>query len=60
MIDPGIAFERQSSLVQRALDSIGRAPIATEELAREVFGLQTAPAGLASRLADPHRPRSLR
>ena len=37
-------------LVRRALDTIARAPIATEELAREVFGLQTAPAGLASRL----------
>jgi len=50
LTDPGIAFERQSSLVQRAVESIERAPIATEELAREVFGLQTAPVGLASRL----------
>lgn len=50
MSDPGIGFEHQSTLVQRALDAIARAPIATEELAREVFGLQMAPAGLASRL----------
>ena len=50
MSDPGIGFEHQSTLVQRALDAIGRAPIATEELAREVFGLRMAPAGLASRL----------
>jgi DNA polymerase-3 subunit epsilon len=48
--DPGIGFEHQSTLVQRALDTIARAPIATEELAREVFGLRMAPAGLASRL----------
>jgi len=47
---PGIGFEHQSTLVQRALDTIARAPIATEDLAREVFGLRTAPAGLASRL----------
>ena len=50
MSDPGIDFEHQSTLVQRALGAIARAPIATEELAREVFGLRTAPAGLASRL----------
>lgn len=50
MSDPGIGFEHQSTLVQRALGAIARAPIATEELAREVFGLRTAPAGLASRL----------
>lgn len=50
MSDPGIGFEHQSALVRRALDTIARAPIATEELAREVFGLKAAPAGLASRL----------
>ena len=50
MSGPGIGFEHQSTLVQRALDTIARAPIATEDLAREVFGLRTAPAGLASRL----------
>lgn len=48
--DPGIGFEQQSDLVRRALETIDRAPIATEELARIVFGLQAAPAGLASRL----------
>lgn len=47
---PGVGFEQQSALVQRALDTIARGPIATEELAREVFGLQAAPAGLAARL----------
>lgn len=50
MNDPGIGFERQSALLQRAMDAIGRRPIGTDELAREVFGLQMAPAGLASRL----------
>ena len=50
MSGPGIGFEHQSTLVQRALDTIARAPIATEDLAREVFGLRMAPAGLASRL----------
>ncbi len=48
--DSGIGFEQQSELVRRALDTIARSPIATEELAREVFGIQSAPAGLASRL----------
>jgi DNA polymerase-3 subunit epsilon len=48
--DPGIGFERQSALLQRALEAIGRQPIGTDDLAREVFGLRTAPAGLASRL----------
>ncbi len=50
MSDPGTGLEHQSTLVQRALGAIARAPIATEELAREVFGLRMAPAGLASRL----------
>lgn len=50
MTDPGVAFDRQSTLLQRALESIERAPIPTEDLAREVFGLQTAPAGMAARL----------
>ncbi len=50
MSGPGIGFERHSSLLQRALDAIHRRPIATEELAREVFGLRSAPSGLASRL----------
>ena len=48
--DPGIGFEQQSDLVRRALETIARAPIANEELARVVFALQAAPAGLASRL----------
>ena len=50
MSDPGIGFRRQSELVNRALARIDRAPIATEDLAREVFGIRSAPAGLASRL----------
>jgi len=48
--EPGIGFRPQSELVRRAVESIDRAPIATQELAREVFGIRMAPAGLASRL----------
>jgi len=48
--DPGLRFRRQSELVKRALARIDEAPIATDELAREVFGIRSAPAGLASRL----------
>jgi DNA polymerase-3 subunit epsilon len=36
--------------VRRALETVGRAPIETSDLAREVFGLSQAPPGLASRL----------
>ncbi len=50
MSEPGIDFRSQSELVRRAVETIDRAPIATQELAREVFGIQTAPPGLASRL----------
>ncbi|MCL7967658.1 MAG: 3'-5' exonuclease [marine benthic group bacterium] len=58
--EPGVGFRPQSELVRRAVETIDRAPIATQELAREVFGIQMAPAGLASRLvfdllADDHR-----
>jgi DNA polymerase-3 subunit epsilon len=47
---PGIGFRPQSELVKRAVETIDRAPISTQDLAREVFGIQRAPAGLASRL----------
>ena len=50
MTGAGLRFTPQSPLVQRALDTIGRSPIETEALAREVFGLRQAPPGLASRL----------
>ena len=46
----GLRFTPQSPLVQRALELVGQAPMGTEALAREVFGLRQAPAGLASRL----------
>lgn len=46
----GLRFTPQSPLVQRALELVGQAPMGTEALAREVFGLRQSPAGLASRL----------
>jgi DNA polymerase III epsilon subunit family exonuclease len=36
--------------VQRAIEAVGRSPIPTDALARELFGLRHAPPGLASRL----------
>lgn len=50
MSSGGLRFTPHSPLVQRALKTIGRSPIETEDLAREVFGLRQAPPGLASRL----------
>lgn len=50
MSDPGLRFRRQSELVKRALARIDREPVGTEELARHVFGIRSAPAGLAARL----------
>lgn len=46
----GLRFGNHTPLVQRALETVGREPMDTPELAREVFGLMQAPAGLASRL----------
>ena len=46
----GLQFNPQSPLVERALEAVGRTPLETEALAREVFGLRQAPPGLASRL----------
>ncbi len=46
----GLRFGTHTPLVQRALETVGREPMDTPELAREVFGLMQAPAGLASRL----------
>jgi DNA polymerase III epsilon subunit family exonuclease len=47
---PGIGFRPHSELGRRAVAIIERAPIETCALAREVFGIRRAPAGLASRL----------
>ena len=46
----GLRFAAQTTLVHRALETVGREPIDTPDLAREVFGLMQAPPGLASRL----------
>lgn len=46
----GLRFAAQTTLVQRALETVRREPIDTPDLAREVFGLMQAPPGLASRL----------
>jgi DNA polymerase III epsilon subunit family exonuclease len=46
----GLRFTAHTPLVRRALETVGRAPTGTSELAREVFGLSQAPPGLASRL----------
>ncbi len=46
----GIRFGAHTPLVQRALETVGREPMGTPDLAREVFGLMQAPPGLASRL----------
>lgn len=50
MSGPGVGFDRHSELVVRALEAIRECPIETDALARRVFGLRQAPAGLASRL----------
>ena len=46
----GLRFAAHTPLVQRALETVGRMPMDTPDLAREVFGLMQAPPGLASRL----------
>ena len=46
----GLRFPAHTPLVQRALETVGREPMDTPDLAREVFGLMQAPPGLASRL----------
>ena len=46
----GLRFSAHTPLVQRALETVSRAPMETPALAREVFGLMQAPPGLASRL----------
>lgn len=50
MSTDGLRFGTHTPLVQRALETVGREPMDTPQLAREVFGLMQAPAGLASRL----------
>jgi DNA polymerase III epsilon subunit family exonuclease len=50
MTTEGLRFGNHTPLVQRALETVGREPTDTPDLAREVFGLMQAPAGLASRL----------
>ncbi len=50
MSHPGLAFDSATPLVGRAIDCIRRGPVATTELAREVFVLRQAPDGLAARL----------
>ena len=47
---PGLGFTSDSLLVIRALDAIRTAPRSTPELARQVFGLTSGPAGVAARL----------
>ena len=46
----GLRFAAQTTLLQRALETVRREPMDTPDLAREVFGLMQAPPGLASRL----------
>ena len=50
MSHPGLAFDSATPLVGRAIDRIRRGPVATTDLARDVFELRQAPAGLAARL----------
>lgn len=47
---PGLEFDAETPLVGRALELIRQAPRPTGELARRVFDLTQAPAGLAARL----------
>jgi len=47
---PGLEFDAETPLVGRALELIREAPRPTAELARRVFDLKQAPAGLAARL----------
>lgn len=50
MSRPGLEFDAETPLVGRALELIREAPRPTAELARRVFDLKQAPAGLAARL----------
>ncbi|MFQ5528899.1 MAG: PolC-type DNA polymerase III [Gemmatimonadota bacterium] len=50
MSRPGLAFDSATPLLGKALERIRRGPVATGELAREVFELRQAPEGLAARL----------
>lgn len=50
MSGPQLDFESSAPLVARALEVIGRGPVQTADLAREVFDLRQAPSGLAARL----------
>ncbi|TFG66286.1 MAG: 3'-5' exonuclease [Gemmatimonadales bacterium] len=50
MSHPGLAFDSATPLVSRAINRIRQGPIATNELARDVFELRQAPEGLAARL----------
>jgi len=47
---PGLAFDSATPLVSRALDRIRQGPVATTDLAHDVFELRQAPDGLAARL----------
>jgi len=47
---PGLAFDSATPLVGRAIDRIRQGPVATTDLAREVFKLRQAPNGLAAGL----------
>jgi DNA polymerase-3 subunit epsilon len=47
---PGLIFDSATPLLHKALERIRRGPVATGELAREVFELRQAPEGLAARL----------
>lgn len=50
MSRPGLHFDADTALVGRALALLQERPRPTAELAREVFDLRSAPAGLAARL----------
>lgn len=50
MSRPGLRFDADTALVVRALALLEERPRPTDELAREVFDLRSAPAGLAARL----------
>lgn len=50
MSRPGLHFDADTALIGRALALLRERPRPTAELAREVFDLRSAPAGLAARL----------
>lgn len=47
---PGLAFDSATPLVSRAIDRLRQGPVATTDLAHDVFELRQAPDGLAARL----------